>query len=50
MEAALNCARVLELLAQSKATLVARYGVTDIALFGSTVRDTARLTATLTFS
>jgi hypothetical protein len=32
----------LEQLAQSKATLVARLGVTDIALFGSTVRDAAR--------
>ena len=36
-------ARVLELLAQSKPTLVARYNVTDIALFGSTARDTARV-------
>jgi hypothetical protein len=34
--------RALELLAQSKATLAARYGVTRLALFGSTVRDTAR--------
>jgi hypothetical protein len=34
--------RALELLAQSKATLAARYGVTQLALFGSTVRDTAR--------
>lgn len=38
----MNCAHVLELLAQSKPTLAARYGVTDIALFGSTARDTAR--------
>ena len=38
----MNRAHVLDLLAQSKATLVARYGVTDIALFGSTARDTAR--------
>lgn len=34
--------RALELLTQSKATLAARYGVTQLALFGSTVRDTAR--------
>jgi uncharacterized protein len=35
-------AHVLEQLAKSKATLAARYGVTDLALFGSTARDTAR--------
>jgi len=34
---------VLAALAQSKPTLVARYGVTDLALFGSTVRDAARI-------
>ena len=34
-------AHVLKLLAQSKPTLMARYGLTDIALFGSTARDTA---------
>lgn len=34
--------RALELLAQSKPTLAARYGVTDLALFGSTARGTAR--------
>jgi predicted nucleotidyltransferase len=34
-------ARTLELLAESKPTLAARYGVTDLALFGSTVRDAA---------
>ena len=39
----MNRAHVLEQLAQSKATLVARYGVTGIALFGSTARDTARV-------
>lgn len=39
----MNRADVLEQLAQSKATLAARYGVTDIALFGSTARDTARV-------
>ena len=38
----MNRARVLELLTQSKPTLVARYGVTDVALFGSTARDAAR--------
>jgi predicted nucleotidyltransferase len=32
---------VLAALAQSKPTLMARYGVTDLALFGSTVRDAA---------
>lgn len=35
-------AQVLEQLALSKPTLVARYGVARLALFGSTVRDTAR--------
>jgi uncharacterized protein len=35
-------ARALELLAQSKPDLAARYGVTDLALFGSTVREAAR--------
>ena len=34
--------RALELLTESKTTLAARYGVTRLALFGSTVRDTAR--------
>ena len=38
----MNRARVLELLAQSKPALVARYGVINMALFGSTARDTAR--------
>lgn len=33
---------VLQLLAQSKSVLAARYGVTRLALFGSTVRDAAR--------
>lgn len=33
--------RALELLSQSKPVLAARYGVTDLALFGSTVRDSA---------
>ena len=34
--------RALELLAQSKPTLAARYGVTRLTLFGSTARDAAR--------
>lgn len=34
--------RALQLLTQSKPALAARYGVTRLALFGSTVRDTAR--------
>jgi uncharacterized protein len=38
----MNRAQALEMLAQSKPTLVARFGVTDIALFGSTARDAAR--------
>jgi predicted nucleotidyltransferase len=42
MEAAMNRARALELLAQSKPILSARYGVTDLALFGSTAREAAR--------
>lgn len=37
----MNRARALELLAQSKPILAARYGVTDMALFGSTVREAA---------
>ena len=36
-------AQVLEQLALSKPTLVARFGVTNLALFGSTVRDAARV-------
>jgi len=38
----MNRASALELLAQSKPILAARYGVTDLALFGSTARDAAR--------
>lgn len=34
--------QTLQLLAASKAELVARYGVTRLALFGSTARDGAR--------
>jgi predicted nucleotidyltransferase len=39
----MNRANVLEQLANSKPTLAARFGVTDLALFGSTVRGSARL-------
>ena len=35
--------QVLEQLAQFKAILVARFGVTDLALFGPTVRDAVRI-------
>lgn len=35
-------ARTLELLSQHKAHLARRYGVTELALFGSTVRGEAR--------
>ncbi len=38
----MNRARTLELLNQSKPDLQARFGVTRLALFGSTARDTAR--------
>jgi len=38
----MNSTRVLELLAQSKPILAARYGVTRLALFGSTARNAAR--------
>ena len=37
----MNRARALALLSQSKPTLAARYGVTLLALFGSTARDAA---------
>ena len=33
---------VIRALAESKAELAARYGVTDLAVFGSVVRDAAR--------
>jgi predicted nucleotidyltransferase len=42
MDAAMNRSHALELLTQSKPTLVARYGATQLALFGSTARDIAR--------
>ena len=38
----MQCAHALELLAQSKPVLTARYGVTHLALFGSTARNAAR--------
>jgi len=38
----MNRTHVLELLSRSKPILAARYGVTQLALFGSTARDTAR--------
>lgn len=34
--------RAIEILAQSKPILASRFGVTQLALFGSTARDTAR--------
>lgn len=37
----MNRSRALELLTQSKPTLVTRYGVTHLALFGSTARNVA---------
>ena len=37
----MNRARAIELLTASKPVLSARYGVTGLALFGSTVRDAA---------
>jgi len=38
----MNRSRALELLAQSKQVLAISYGVKDLALFGSTVRNAAR--------
>ena len=38
----MNRAEVLDLLARNKPTLVVRYGVDRLALFGSTARDAAR--------
>lgn len=38
----MNRARALELLTRSKSVLAARFGVTRLALFGSTARDVAR--------
>ncbi len=41
--------RALELLAQSKPILAERYGVTQLALFGSTARDAARSDSDIDF-
>lgn len=38
----MNRTQALQLLAQHKAVLTQRFGVTDLALFGSIARDTAR--------
>lgn len=38
----MNCSHAIELLTQSKPILAARYGITQLALFGSTARDSAR--------
>jgi len=38
----MNRSHALELLTQSKPLLAARYGVTQLALFGSTARNAAR--------
>jgi predicted nucleotidyltransferase len=43
LESEMNRAHVLDQLAQCKPTHSASFGVTDIALFGSTVRDAARV-------
>ena len=39
----MNRSRAIALLTQSKPILTARYGVTHLALFGSTARDSARV-------
>lgn len=38
----MNRQQAIELLTQCKPVLASRYGVTDLALFGSTARNTAR--------
>lgn len=38
----MNRSQTLQLLAEHKAVLARRFGVTRLALFGSTARDTAR--------
>jgi hypothetical protein len=38
----MNRSEALQLLTQHKPALMRRFGVTDLALFGSTARDTAR--------
>jgi len=42
MEKIVNRAQALQLLVQHKTVLAQRFGVTDLALFGSTARDAAR--------
>jgi len=42
LEIALNRSQVLSLLAQHKQELARRFGVTNLALFGSTARNAAR--------
>lgn len=42
LEAEVNRSTAIELLTRCKPELATRFGVTDLALFGSTVRDTAR--------
>ena len=37
----MRCARTLQLLTEHKPVLAQRFGVTDLALFGSTARDSA---------
>lgn len=43
----MNRTRALELLAKSKPVLAARFGVTGLALFGSTAREAARINSDL---
>jgi predicted nucleotidyltransferase len=38
----MNRAQAIKILSESKPNLASRYGVTQLALFGSTVRDPAR--------
>ena len=38
----MNRSQALKLLTESKSTLATRFGVTDLALFGSTARDAAQ--------
>ena len=41
----MNRTQALKLLTEGKAFLASRYGVTELALFGSTVRDAAKETS-----
>jgi len=43
MKKAMNCKQVLDVLRHLKPELVRRFGVTRLALFGSTVRNEARV-------